>query len=49
MNEKDLDLGELNLDEIMKEFGSEEVLAVDIEDTQDLLDSISAIEESEVR
>ena len=45
MNEKDLDLGELSLEEIMKEFGSEDDFSVDLEDTQDLLSSISAIEE----
>lgn len=47
MNEKDLELRELSLEEIMKEFGSEEISPADMDDTQDLLDSISEIEETE--
>ena len=45
MNEKDLELEELNLEEIMKEFGSEDAAPADLEDTQDLLESIAAMEE----
>ena len=44
MNEKDLELEELNLEEIMKEFGAEDIHSSYQEDTQDLLDSIAAIE-----
>jgi len=45
MNEKDLELEELNLDEIMKEFGVDPVETEDLGDTQDLLDTITAMEE----
>ncbi len=47
MNEKDLDFGELSLEEIMKEFGSEETSPADMEEAQNLLASIAAIEEVE--
>ena len=44
MNEKDLELEELSLEEIMKEFGSESVGGDELGDTQDLLDTIAAME-----
>ena len=46
MNEKDLELEELSLEEIMKEFGGE-VDADLLEDTQDLMEAISAMEDEE--
>ena len=46
MNEKDLEFGELNLDDIMKEFGADvDASDADLEDTQDLLAAINGIEE----
>ena len=46
MNEKDLEFGELNLDDIMKEFGADvDAFDADLEDTQDLLAAINGIEE----
>ena len=46
MNEKDLEFGELNLDDIMKEFGADvDASDADLEDTQDLLAAIDSIEE----
>ena len=44
MNEKDLELEELSLEEIMKEFGSEDATE-DMGDTRDLLDVIAAMDE----
>ena len=46
MNEKDLELEELNLDEIMKEFGGEGDADL-LEDTLDLMEAISAMEDEE--
>jgi len=40
MNEKDLELEDLNLEEIMKEFGSTEEPA-ELENTQDLIEDIA--------
>ena len=46
MNEKDLEFGELNLEDIMKEFGADvDASDADLEDTQDLLAAINGIEE----
>lgn len=49
MSEKDMELEELNLDEIMKEFGGSEIpaedeQAADLEDTRDLLEVIDRID-----
>ena len=50
MNEKDMELEGLSLEEIMKEFGSGEDLLTEVEapaleDTQDLLDAVSQLEQ----
>ena len=46
MNEKDLELEELNLDEIMKEFSGEGNADL-LEDTRNLMEAISAMEDEE--
>ena len=45
MNEKDLELEDLNLEEIMKEFGSPEAPAEELENTQDLLELLDELKE----
>ena len=54
MSEKDMELEELNLDDIMKQFGGSEIpledeQAAELEDTRDLLEVIDRIGSEEVQ